>query len=604
MTPDENIFRSIVEASPFPVYLCSGEEMIITVANKATLKAWGRDTSVIGKPFSEALPELDGQPFKKLLDDVYRTGETYQTDNDRADLVVDGRLQTYYFKFTYQALRDADENITGVLCIASDVTELERARQEVEKSQAILYNLVKQAPVGICIIRGADLIVELVNDSFLELVGKSRAELEFRHIWESVPEAAESYSPILAEAINTGKTFHAIEHEVPLIRNGVPELVYIDFVYEPVKDIDGTINAVMVVGIDVSDKVMSRRSIEDAEQWARLAIDAAEIGTFELELPTNRMRASSRFYHIFGFEQPVSRKALMEVIHEDDQQRRTAAHTEALETGKLFYEARVTWNDNSVHWIRVEGKVFLDDNGNALKILGTVLEITHFKHLQQQKDDFISVASHELKTPLTSIKASMQVLERLMRSETSSSMSLQFMGKANSSLLKMQNLVESLLNVSRMTADQMHLNKTRFMAADLVNECCDHIRANEKYEIALTGDTSLEFYADKERIDQVLVNFMNNAVKYAVGSERIVVNLSSNDTSFRLSVQDFGNGIPPEKLPYLFDRYYRVDSNGAQYSGLGLGLYISADIIKRHGGKIGVSSEPGVGSTFWFTLPR
>ncbi|NEU07404.1 PAS domain-containing sensor histidine kinase [Flavihumibacter sp. R14] len=604
MQPDENVFRSIVDASPFPVYLCTGDQMIIAVANQATLKAWGRDSSVIGKPFSEALPELETQPFRKLLEEVYTTGETYYSRNDRADLLIDGRLQTYYFKFTYQAMRNSEQDITGVLCFATDVTELERARQEVEQSQAMLYNMVKQAPVGICIIKSADLTVELVNDTFLELVGKTRPEVDLQHIWDAVPEAAEVYSPIMAETVSSGKPFHAVEHEIPLVRNGVDETVYIDFVYEPVRDYDGSINAVLVLAIDVSDKVMARRSIEDAEEWARLAIEAAEIGTFELDIATNGMRASSRFYHIFGFEQPVTRKVLQDAIHEDDRSSRIAALREAFDTGKLFYEARVTWNDNSVHWIKVEGRVTSDNAGNPVKILGTVLDITQFRHLQQQKDDFISVASHELKTPLTSMKSSMQVLSRILKADTPSSTALSFMDKANTSLAKMQHLVESLLNVSRMTADQMHLHKTHFKAADLVNECCEHLRAAGNYDLILTGDTGLEFYGDKDRLDQVLVNFVNNAVKYAVHSRKIVIHLSADAGTVKLSVRDFGNGIPAEKLPHLFERYYRVDSNGAQYSGLGLGLYISADIIKRHGGKIGVISKPGEGSTFWFTLPR
>jgi PAS domain S-box-containing protein len=169
----ESIFRTIVEISPYPVYMCTGDDMIVAVANDATLKAWGKDKSVIGMPFKQALPEMEDQPFFGLLQHVYKTGEDYYTDNDRADFLMDGKMETYYFKFSYQPMRSADGKIFGVVCFATDVTELERARQAVEESQLTLYNMVKQAPVGLCIIKSDDLVVQVVNDAYLELVGKN-----------------------------------------------------------------------------------------------------------------------------------------------------------------------------------------------------------------------------------------------------------------------------------------------------------------------------------------------------------------------------------------------------------------------------------------------
>lgn len=600
----EKIFKDIVELSPFPVYVTSGEDMIITVANDATLKAWGRDKSVLGQKFEDALPELHNQPFKKLIQQVYRTGETYYTDNDRADLMVDGRLQTYYFKFTYQAMPDESGKITSVLCFASDVTELERARQTVERSRHMLYNMVTQAPIGICIINVPSLVVEVVNDSYLELVGKERDQLEGIPIWDGVPEAAEVYRPIMDSVISTGEPYFAKEHAIILIRNGREEALFIDFVYEPVKDIDGRVSSVMVIAIDVTDKVMARRSIEEAEQRARLAVEAAEIGTFEVNLVTGEVSTSTRFDHIFGFDNPRVWNDYVDRIHPEDMQIRNEAHSRSAVTGILFYEVRVIWADESIHWIRAQAKSYLANDGRPFRLLGTVLDITEFKRLQQQKDDFISVASHELKTPMTSIKASMQVLERLIKADAASVKVPQFVDKVNNSLAKMQQLVDSLLNVSKISSGQLGLQKSIFNVTELINNCCDHVRMTGDYELITTGNAFLEVYADKYKIDQVIVNLVNNAVKYAPASKQIILDVSKQEDSWvKVSVTDSGPGIPASKLPYLFDRYYRVDTSGLQYSGLGLGLYICADIIERHGGEIGVESTEGVGSTFWFTLP-
>ena len=603
MQPTEAIFRSIVDISPFPVYMCTGEDAIVAVANAATLKAWGRDKSVIGKPFAEALPEMHDQPFLGLIKQVYKTGIAYHTDNDRADLLINGKIETFYYKFTYTPVLDDAGQTYGVACFATDVTEQERAKQNSEESELTLNNLVRQAPVGICIVGAHDLNIQVVNDSYLELVGKKRKEMENRTIWHAVPEAAESYAPILNSVIETGVPFVATEHELILIRNGKPETVFVDFVYEPVRYFDGTINNIMVIAIEVTEKVKARRNIEDAEERGRLAIEAAEIGTFDLDVATGVMVSSDRFNAIMGFESTVSREKYVDVIHPEDRALRALAHENAFKNGILFYEARVIHPDDSIHWMRAQGKVYFDSDKKPFRLLGTVLDITEFKRLQQQKDDFISVASHELKTPMTSLKASIQILEKIIKAGSNPDKVPVFIDKANTSLIKMQHLIESLLNVSRITAGQLGLVKTHFNAAEMVNECCDHIGMNGQHQVTITGNTDLKIYADRGKIEQVVINLVNNAVKYAPDSDKIIINITTKGKMAKFSVQDFGDGIPSDKIPHLFERYYRVDSNGLQYSGLGLGLYISAEIVERHGGKIGVNSEATKGSTFWFTVP-
>ena len=117
------MFKTLFEASPFPVYLCKGENLIVSIANKATLKAWGKGMDVIGKPFHLVLPELVNQPFRELMLHVYHTGESHSAVDERADLMIDGTLQTFYYTFSYEPFRDPDGKITGVLSFANDATE-------------------------------------------------------------------------------------------------------------------------------------------------------------------------------------------------------------------------------------------------------------------------------------------------------------------------------------------------------------------------------------------------------------------------------------------------------------------------------------------------
>lgn len=219
-----------------------------------------------------------------------------------------------------------------------------------------------------------------------------------------------------------------------------------------------------------------------------------------------------------------------------------------------------------------------------------------------KKDEFISIASHELKTPITILKATLQIFDRLKGSDLPEKY-YRLVDQGNRSILKISTLVDELLNVNRMNAGQLVLNKTGINLYTWLQECCQHVRAESTHNLVVDGDTELIVMADEHRIEQVIVNFVNNAIKYAPGSKVIKLVVNKGKNMAKVSVTDYGPGITQDKIPFLFDRYYRADHTGSQYSGLGLGLYICAEIIKKHHGQIGVDSEVGRGSTFWFTLP-
>ncbi|WP_166727770.1 ATP-binding protein [Mucilaginibacter gilvus] len=260
-------------------------------------------------------------------------------------------------------------------------------------------------------------------------------------------------------------------------------------------------------------------------------------------------------------------------------------------------------SDGEYRWFLSRAIPSKNEKGEVIRWFGTNTDITDQRKLEQQKDDFLSIASHELKTPITSLKASLQLLDKIKDKEYSS-MHIRLIEQSNRSMEKMSVLVDELLNIHRLTDGHLHLNKTTFTIAEMLDLCCNHVRVAGKHELVFSGDKDLQIHADEHRVDQVVVNFVNNAVKYAPDSKEIYLIVEKLDGFAKVSVKDTGPGIAPEKLPYIFDRYYRADHSGQAYNGLGLGLYISAEIIKKHDGQIGVESELGKGSTFWFTLPR
>lgn len=256
--------------------------------------------------------------------------------------------------------------------------------------------------------------------------------------------------------------------------------------------------------------------------------------------------------------------------------------------------------DGAKIWCQVTSILF-KDGGDSLGY--TIIEDITEKHkLRLQKEEFISVASHELKTPVTSLQATIQILNKIVKEETVISDQLKKLAThAERHCKKLGHLIGDLLNTTRIEHGQLALNKNIFKISDLVDSCCSHLQGN--HHLKFTGDHSLEVTADQNKIDQVLVNLFNNAVKYAPESEEIIIHVEKSGNFTKIAVTDSGPGIPPGSISRLFDRYYRVDADKRQSSGLGLGLYISSEIIKRHNGTIGVESTVGLGSTFWFTLP-
>jgi PAS domain S-box-containing protein len=222
--------------------------------------------------------------------------------------------------------------------------------------------------------------------------------------------------------------------------------------------------------------------------------------------------------------------------------------------------------------------------------------------LQQEKDEFLSVASHELKTPITSLKAILQILAK-GNDQLRPGKAPDLIRRANDSVDRISRLVNNLLDSSAHNVGDIKLTKVLFKIADIVDHCCIHVRAKGDFCIDIEGDLNLVIKADPNKIGQVLNILVDNAVKYAPGSKVINIAIKVVNDQAKVSVTDHGVGISKLKQPFLFQRYYKADADGFSSSGLGLGLYICAEIMKKHHGDIGVDSEVGRGSTFWFTLP-
>jgi signal transduction histidine kinase len=219
---------------------------------------------------------------------------------------------------------------------------------------------------------------------------------------------------------------------------------------------------------------------------------------------------------------------------------------------------------------------------------------------QQRKDEFIGIASHELKTPLTSIKGYLDLLNVMVDKESNKLC----VHKALESTQKLEKLIKNLLDVSKIQSGQLQLNKSEFKLDELIDETIASIQmVSQTHTITREGRLSGQVIcADREKIEQVMINLLSNAVKYSANENKVIVSTSNNGAELVIQIRDFGMGIPEDELTDIFGRFYRTKNSSVHISGLGLGLYICRDIILRHNGKIWAERETR-GSSFYFALP-
>ncbi len=243
--------------------------------------------------------------------------------------------------------------------------------------------------------------------------------------------------------------------------------------------------------------------------------------------------------------------------------------------------------------------IYLEETGSVL-IVET--DISEAREADQWRDEFISIASHELKTPITSLKGIVHILQ-LSYSKQMKGEFTKLVNTMDHQLIKLNKIIGDLVVVNLPRHKSVKLFVEKFEFKKLVKETVQAVRGiSQMHFFEITKNDSVQISGDRFRLEQVITNLLTNAVKYSPQSNRIIVSSAADQNQLVFSVQDFGSGIEKDKLDHVFERYYRI-KKGEHASGLGLGLYIAAEIIKAHNGKIWIESDNGNGSTFKFSLP-
>lgn len=360
--------------------------------------------------------------------------------------------------------------------------------------------------------------------------------------------------------------------------------------------------------VDITAKKRAEEQAQETSNLLKTILDTAPIGfcLFDKELRfqmINKMLAD-----INGFTpQEHIGKTIQEIIPSIKKEA-TRELKHVLKTGKPILGLELTGETKSEpgkikHW-KEDYFPVRSVNGKIIGIGALVLDVTEKRKQERLKDEFLGIASHELKTPVTSLKAFGQVIQSKLAKDGHDA-PVQLLGKMDVQINKLTTLIEDLLDISKIEAGRLQFHDDLFAFDSLVDEIIEEVqRTTQKHTLIRKGQTRKMVIADRERIGQVLTNFLTNAIKYSPQNEKILIQTSVNTKEIQLCVKDFGVGIPKDTLPHLFERFYRVKGKTHDtVPGMGLGLYIASEIIKREGGRIWAESEKGKGSCFYFTLP-
>ena len=633
---------SILINSKFPTVLFWGPELVCFYndAFRPSLGVEGKHPWALGKKGEEMWSEI-WPIIKPWLDRVLTGGESIWMENQLVPFYRNGKIEDIYWTFCYNAVYDETNKPAGVFVTCTETTQIIQAEKILKESERNFRNMVMQAPVGICIVKGRNVKVELVNNLFLELVGRKREEMEQRPYWDVLKEAAEYYSPILQNVFDTGIPFSGTEHKVMLIRNGKNENVYISFVYEPIRDEGKIIDRVMIVAIDVTKQVLSRIEVEEARVKEQLAIEASQLGVFEVDLKTNVVIASPRLNEIFGIENSPHRTSYIDIIHPDDLPGRKIAYEEAYHSGKLFYEGRIIKPGGNIRWMRTLGIILFDKEHEPQKLIGVTQDITEQKEFvyelnkkvkertaelqeknielqisNQKLEEFAHAASHDLKEPMRKIsfftgRLKNQLQQRLEHEE------IQTFSRIETSVKRMVSLVDDLLQYSHL--NQTPLEKETIDLNEKVKLVLEDLELNVKEKNATieVGDLpTIKGY--RRQLHQLFQNLISNSLKYAKKEVQPTIRirykqvhstnypdifLENADEQFHLiEVVDNGIGFDQTYGEDIFKLFYRLHQK-EEFSGTGIGLAIARKVMENHNGKISADSKRDEGTTFRLFFP-
>jgi PAS domain S-box-containing protein len=487
-------------------------------------------------------------------------------------------------------------------------------------STLVSEDVFEKSPAFMAVLLGDDFIFSEANERYRNITGNR--DILGKSVLEALPELkGQGFLEILQNVYRTGEIFEGNELPVNLITSDDPnpKQLFLNFIYRRINDSSGAPVGIFVFGIDVTELVNSRKKIEESEVQFRLFIDSMPQMAF-IASPNGDITYFNQpwYEYVKGLEGTEGWGWQDKPVHHPDDLYRTIERWKhSLETGEPYeIEYRLRRFDGVYRWHLGRATPVRDSQGQIIRWVGTNTDIHDHKETQaklaeavKSRDEFLSIASHELKTPLTALHLQGEIFKRAAKKNNEAMFKkervLMMMEQTEKQISRIGKLVDDMLDVSRISFGKLTINVSKFDMSDLVKECVERFAPqfeSHGFPVPLLEvNTGIVTVGDKARIDQVLSNLLSNAIRYG-NKNPVTISLIKNVNNVELKVTDFGIGIPQDQIDRIFDKFERaIDKH--DISGLGLGLYISKTIVEAHGGTISAESTHGSGSTFRISLP-
>jgi len=510
-----------------------------------------------------------------------------------------------------------------------------------------LLEAFMQSDIATAIYEGDDINICFANHAMLSFWGKDETVIG-KTLLDGVPELRDQpFKKMLQNVLNTGITDSGIIPASTLI-NGSLQTAFYDYQYRRITVGPDNLFCIIHTAKDVTHHHVSEQQnkelsaslstlnhdvnvankhlletnyklekiqhelkntisqLEESEISLKLAIEAADFGTWHIHSVTRHFITTPRLRELFGYfaDEEITIEQALAQITEEYRTDVTIALENAIYNGgdyDVTYPV-IGFHDQKLRWLRAIGNLKVNPAGEYSEFTGVVMDVSDLKKEEQRKNDFIAMVSHELKTPLTSINGFLQIIQSKVASGNVSSIA-GMLTKLLKSTRRMTTMINGFLTVSKLESGKLQLDKQQFDLFDFLEEIKDEIEIlHPSNNFIFHNLISIIIEADRDKIGHVLTNLISNACKYSDPHSEITISCTKTSETAIISVKDAGIGIKEKDLPKLFERYYRV-SDTTNIAGFGIGLYLSANIIERHDGKIWAESKPGEGSTFFFSIP-
>ena len=486
---------------------------------------------------------------------------------------------------------------TGIL-ISDIFRRLHRTATVLVRIQHLLQGIVQHSPNGIAI-KDVDRRYILLNEAFEHLEG-----LKFE---DALRRRAEDVLPSHVAEIIADHERQALEKHTPMLFETTLAGRSLLISHFPLLDESQHAFAIGEIATDITQQKRDQEALRESLSELRIAEHVAHVGSWRWDFRTNETTWSDELYEIFGIDRDRSPFPLLNpglrLLTAESVLRLAGAIDSLRKDGASFeLDLEFTRPDGSTRWCAARGEAIRDPDGRIRGVAATAADITHIKHLERLREEWTTIIAHDLRQPIGVISSASELIPELygVRGEE-----LGMLERIQSAAGTLKRMVEDLLDVSLLEAHHLKLERSWVDPVALVHEAANRLRGvtGDRVEITESGPP-LNLRVDPMRIEQVLANLLSNAAKYGDAHAPIQVRVDRAATEVRIAVTNRGKGIAADELRRIFDRFARSrTTSGSGVPGLGLGLYITKEIVEAHGGHIWAESEPGKTTTFRIALP-